>query len=175
MEPQDKTIYIQPLGKVSPEYLQVVKNSVESFYGYKCVINPEAPLTEDLLAASKSRYEAGKILKRFKSSKNLLIVTEKDIACKKDPSPEWGVLGLGYRPGKTCVVSTFRMKGHASPALFKERLKKVSIHEIGHNLGLDHCTYDSHCLMNDARGTIKQVDKETMWLCPKCKSTIGIN
>jgi archaemetzincin len=167
-----KIIYIQPLGDVDIECLKIVKNSVESFYGFKCVIRDKVPLTKDLLAASKTRYEAGKILRKFNTKENILILTEKDIACKKDKYPEWGILGLGYRPGTTCVVSTFRMKCKKNKSLFVERLKKISIHEIGHNLGLDHCENNIHCLMNDARGTIRQVDTEKMWLCSKCWKSI---
>jgi predicted Zn-dependent protease len=35
-------------------------------------------------------------------------------------------------------------------------------------MGLPHCTYDPECLMNDAGGTIKQVDREKKRLCSSC-------
>lgn len=170
-----KIVYIQPLGSVKDEHLKVVKKSVESFYGYTCIIKSKKDLTDDLLTKSKSRYSANKILKKFNSNENLLIVTEKDIATPLRGFPEWGVLGLGYRPGKTCVVSTFRMKRNVSENVIIDRIKKVSLHEVGHNLGLDHCTYHPECMMNDAKGTIKQVDREKIWLCNKCKNQIGLH
>jgi archaemetzincin len=56
-----------------------------------------------------------------------------------------------------------------------ERLKKVALHEIGHNLGFEHCTNNKECMMNDANATIKQVDREKIWFCSKCMELIGKN
>jgi len=58
-----KVINIQPLGKVSPEVINVITSSVEKFYGYKCVVKPKVNLTKDILAKSQPRYEASLILR----------------------------------------------------------------------------------------------------------------
>jgi archaemetzincin len=168
-----KTIYIQPLGDVNKEYMDYIKTSVKNFYGYDCVIKSKLNLTNDILAGSGTRYEAGKILKKYNSKDNILLLTEKDIAHRKSSEfPEWGIFGLGYRPGSTCVISTFRLKNNVSKAKFLDRLKKVALHEIGHNLGLEHCTNDKDCMMTSASGTVKQVDREKIWFCSKCWSLI---
>ena len=168
-----KTIYIQPLGDVNQEYINYITKSVENFYGYDCVIKSKLNLTTDILAGSKTRYEAGKILKKYNSKENVLLITEKDIAHRKsDVFPEWGIFGKGYRPGTTSVISTFRLKKNVTKAKFLERLKKVALHEIGHNLGLEHCTNNKECMMTSASGTVKQVDKEKIWFCSKCWSLI---
>ena len=156
-----KTIYIQPLGNVKQEYVNYIVESVENFYGYNCVVKPKLNLTNDILAGSKTRYEAGKILKKYNSNDNVLLIIEKDIAHRKSSEfPEWGIFGLGYRPGSTCVISTFRLKKNVTEAKFLERLKKVALHEIGHNLGLEHCTNDKNCMMTSASGTVKQVEND---------------
>ena len=168
-----KTIYIQPLGDVNQEYMDYIKTSVKNFYGYDCVIKSKLNLTTDILAGSKTRYEARKILKKYNSKENVLLITEKDIAHRKSSDfPEWGVFGLGFRPGKTCVISTFRLKKNVSNGKFLERLKKVALHEIGHNLGLEHCTNNKECMMTSASGTVKQVDNERIWFCSKCWNQI---
>jgi archaemetzincin len=169
------TIYLIPLGNVNASTSQFVQRSVKSFYGFECVIKKQEPLTKNLLAKSNTRYEATTILNTYKSNENRLLLTESDIAYRKsDTFPEWGIFGLGFRPGSTCVVSTFRLKKGVSHSKFLERLQKVCIHEIGHNLGLPHCTASPICLMNDANGTIKQVDKEQLIFCESCKDKIGL-
>ena len=168
-----KTIYIQPFGDVNQKYIEFIKTSVKNFYGYDCVVRSKLNLTKDILAGSKTRYEAGKILKKYNSKENVLLITEKDIAHRKSSEfPEWGIFGLGYRPGSTCVISTFRLKKNVTKVKFLDRLKKVALHEIGHNLGLEHCTNNKECMMTSASGTIKQVDKEKIWFCSKCWSLI---
>lgn len=55
--------------------------------------------------------------------------------------------------------------------LFFSRLKKICIHEVGHNLGLPHCTTNK-CVMQDAVETIKTVDNESEELCAECRLKI---
>jgi archaemetzincin len=164
------TIHIQPLGRVSTEHIKIVEHAVKSLYGLDCKILPAKPHDRTLYAASGYRYDAGKILTRFKSDQYILVITEKDIAYYKSTQhPEWGILGLARISGKTCVVSTRRMGREISG-----RLEKVAVHELGHNFSLSHCTTGKPCLMKDARGTIKQVDINLFRLCSSCKEKISL-
>jgi len=172
--PQEIKIFIQPLGDVSPNITNLIAKSISDFYGFKTEILKPVKPTDDLYAPSKTKYSANKILTKFNGSDNKMIITNYDISTKKGNIKEWGILGLGLRPGNTCVVSTFRMKKNVSNNKFQERLIKVALHEVGHNLGLKHCEYDKKCLMNDAKGTIKTVDNEKIWICSKCTQEINL-
>ena len=82
------------------------------------------------------------------------------------------MFGLGYRPGPSCIVSTYRLK-NTDQRKFIERLKKVAIHELGHNLGLDHCESEL-CVMRDAVETIKTIDRVDSRLCEQCRKRIDV-
>ena len=167
-------INIQPLGAVSPVYINQIKKSVKSFYGFDCVVKPKKEITKDMLSRVTKRIDAEKALWNNLSFDHILIITEKDICYYKNKSkPEYGIFGLASWPGKTCIISTFKLKRWVSQQKTLERLEKVALHEIGHNLGLDHCPNNKQCMMNDACGTIKQVDNEKVWFCEKCREQLN--
>ena len=183
-------IHIIPLGKVRKDLIKEVIDGLQNFYHQEIIVESTALLTEDLLSPSKTRYNANEILNKFNSTKNILIITEKDIstfkgikqpekfynAPVKGITKEWGIFGLGLRPGNVCVISTYekRLGKNSTPRLLKERLQKIAIHEVGHNKGLEHCNKNKECLMHAADGSIKQVDHEKLFFCDNCRKTIGI-
>ena len=172
---QSVTVHVVPLGDVKETYLNHVKESISRFYpNINCVIDKPVKLTNDILAKSGTRYEASKILAKYNSDRNVILITEKDIAHfnREKNIKEYGIIGLGLRPGKVCVVSTFRIK--KGNKLFS-RLEKVSLHEIGHNLNIPHCENSRDCLMHAAEGSIRQIDREKVWLCEKCKNKLNLS
>lgn len=135
------------------------------------------------------RYRADSIIKFQQKDINgkidyVLGLTSKDISVtKKDDSgnikkPEykyqdWGIMGLAYCPGESCIVSTFRIK-HKNKTVYFERLKKVAVHEFGHNLGLPHCP-NKKCVMTDAVESVKTIDNAELKLCNDCEGKINLN
>jgi hypothetical protein len=64
-----EVIYIQPLGKVTPVYIEQIKKSVKSFYGYNCIVKNKIEVTPDILSKVTKRVEANKLLKKYNSQK----------------------------------------------------------------------------------------------------------
>ncbi|MCB9426074.1 MAG: matrixin family metalloprotease [Flavobacteriales bacterium] len=182
----NKTTGIQPYGKFNTTLIDTLENTIKKIYGFDVIKLENKPLPKSTFINVKSpRYRADKLLAILKEEKpdsidHVLGLTLKDISTtKKDLwgntiKPEskyedWGVFGLGYCPGESCIVSTHRIK--SNPSKFVERFKKICIHEIGHNLGLKHCP-NEECVMRDAAESIKTIDLVKLNLCDKCKHEI---
>ncbi len=182
-------IGLQPLGGFDKAFMDTISNSLKSIYGYRVVLLENQKLPDHAFVHIKSaRYRADSLLRYLLKIKPdtidyIMGLTNQDISTSKRDrngrilKPEskyldWGIFGLGFRPGKSCVISTYRIydKDHAK---YMNRLKKVCVHEFGHNLGLNHCKNEK-CVMQDAEETIKTVDSENLELCGACKSRIEI-
>ena len=124
----------------------------------------------------RNRYRVNLLLedlKKYNGFNKVIGITSKDISTSSNGVYDWGIMGLAYRPGKQCVISTFRIKT-PDKILFNDRLVKVALHELGHTMGLPHCTFSRTCFMEAAEGTIKSVDRETRFLCSNCKKLIKL-
>jgi len=177
---------IQAYDGFSKSKIKEVAKIIDSFYNVRTVILPEKELYATAFVNIKSpRYRADSIIhiqnRNLPDSLDFIIgLTDKDISTTKTSKgkmlqpaskyKDWGIMGLGFCPGQSCVVSTFRLK-HKNQKLHLERIKKVAIHEFGHNLGLPHCK-NKHCVMTDAVENIATIDKESLSLCEDCSNQL---
>lgn len=186
-------IGIQPLGDLDLRLAQEVSDGLAAKYGYEVCVLPAKELPAHAYTEiKKPRYRADTIIHWLRDVKPdsiaiVLGLTNKDIsvtkysdrATKTIKEPEWkyrdfGIFGLGFRPGNACVVSTYRLKKKVATSTYKSRLAKVCWHEVGHNLGLKHCPTKG-CFMQDAAETIKTVDNAGDSLCNNCVSLLPNN
>jgi archaemetzincin len=116
--------------------------------------------------APRNRYRADTLIYILRNATEdghvTMGLTNKDISAEKGKVFDYGIMGLAYQPGKSCVVSTYRL----SKKNINEQFFKVAIHELGHTQGLPHCP-NKTCLMTDAEGKNK-TDNESGF-CDKCK------
>lgn len=167
------TIEIVCLDFKEKSILPLIKSKIESYYHCPTVVK-EMGMPESLISINPFKYEGNKIIS-FLSNQNtnhyrfVAGLTSKDICTPKNGIKDWGVFGLGSLDGRGCISSSCRMKSGVSKKKLTERLKKVVLHEIGHNHGLNHCVSTYPCFMKDARGKIKTVDNEPMDMCVECK------
>lgn len=82
------------------------------------------------------------------------------------------VFGEARCPGRVGIISTHRLKPNSAneSELFRERVVKEAIHEIGHMLGLRHCS-DPLCVMHFSV-QISDTDRKRAEPCINCKSRL---
>lgn len=170
-------VVLKPMEYTDTVMLKKLCLVIDTFYHAETSVIENSPLPGFAYYKGRNRYRADKLLDYLagiipEHSDYIIGLTDKDISTTNGKYDDWGIFGLGFMPGKSCVISTFRLKGHIkSPMHYEERLIKVVLHELGHNFGLDHCI-TKNCMMEDAGGTIKTIDNEKTGLCPVCRGKL---
>ena len=163
------TILIQPFQNFPVTSATAIEKELKKIYSGAVQINAPIDFPVNTMNRAKTRYRADSLIdylsKTTKPGFLTIGLTEKDISTTKEKIADWGIFGLGYCPGRSCIASTFRLKGNNK----FEKLFKVAIHELGHTQGLDHCPVKT-CLMRDAEG--KDHLNEEKEFCAKCKSVL---
>ncbi|WP_117590342.1 matrixin family metalloprotease [Chryseobacterium taiwanense] len=167
-EQETVTILIQPFKDLKPESIKFVTNEIKKVYPNIKVLEP-IDLPDNTYYKERNRYRADSIIKFLdqRTEENFVTIglTSKDISVTKGEIKDFGVMGLGFTPGKACVASMFRL----SKTNTDEQFFKVAIHELGHTQGLPHCS-EKQCFMRDAEG--KNPTNEETEFCKKCKRVL---
>ncbi|MBI4863916.1 MAG: archaemetzincin family Zn-dependent metalloprotease [Candidatus Riflebacteria bacterium] len=85
------------------------------------------------------------------------------------------VFGEAQLSNRCALVSTARLRQEfyglpPDPERLRERLLKETIHELGHTLGLTHCS-DYDCVMAASHG-VEWIDLKGSSFCPGCRERV---
>ncbi|SHM86011.1 zinc-dependent metalloprotease family protein [Chitinophaga sp. CF418] len=157
----DIHIKILPLGKVKESYIKEAYDNIQKISAHAELL-PGIEIPAMAFYAPRNRYRADSLIRwmsrQGKANEIYVGITMQDISTTKGEYADYGVMGLGYCPGKACVVSSYRLKD-------KQHFYKLVIHELGHNMGLQHCPV-STCYMRDAKGGDPTGEEKAF--CEKC-------
>ncbi len=191
----ETTVLVQPFDGMDKDLVDTVLTTFNKVYGVQAYAAHSISIPTYTFVNIKSpRYRADSLIRYLRDTifpKNKKVdyivgLIDEDISTtkyanykeKQIKSPEskytdWGIYGLGFCPGESCIVSTYRLRKGTTKENFIMRLKKVSCHELGHNFGLPHCP-NTDCIMQDAAETIKTIDNVALHLCDDCRKKIGL-
>ena len=162
------TILIQPFEDIKPQQLSEISENIKKIYPNVKVLEP-IKFPKSSYYKPRSRYRADSIIKflKLRTPENSVTIglTNKDISATKGKIADFGIMGLGYRPGSACVASSFRL----NPKNRNEQFYKIAVHELGHTQSLPHCKVKT-CLMRDAEG--KNHTDEEKDFCENCKKVL---
>ena len=138
---------------------------------------PPIPVPPDSFDARRSQYYSTRILKEMlgevpHDALKLLGVTDKDL-CIPILTYVFGEAQVG---GTAAVVSLARLRQEhyglaPDKPLLLERLRKESLHELGHTFGLVHCP-SRDCVMY-LSNTVVDVDTRGRDFCDGCQTVVG--
>ena len=180
------TIALQPFEDFPQDYMDTVSAVLKTTFSADVVHLSPMTLPKTAFVNQKSpRFRGDSLLLHLRANKSsshdiVLGLTTKDISVTKRDwqgailQPEskyadWGVFGVAIYNQPYALVSTFRL--NSKHALFVDRLVKICIHEIGHNLALPHCDSE-RCIMRDAAESIQTIDGVERTFCESCSKQI---
>lgn len=181
-----KLIALLPLGNYHKDDLAFLQQEISTFFTRRVIILHSLQIPQKIIAADNS-CNADSLLGLLSQYTNDTIaevvgITSNDINQVIEThliresklrllTFNKSIFGLGYISGNACVISSFRI-AYPDKTLMNNRLRKITLHEMGHNLGLMHCSNDS-CLMSAKNGNMVMLNKTGGDFCTECRHLLN--
>ncbi len=162
----------------APDGFQLPVSRAAGFLLGKCPEVCESPVLLNGYVSSRRQIDAAAVLDaldifrhRMKVKANVLLIIGTDLFRSGDEF----LFGLARPSAGVAVVSTARLCNeyydlHTDEEIFVDRIAKEGMHELGHLLGLDHCS-DQACIMYNPQ-TLEDLDRKKKQFCKSCQEKI---
>jgi len=164
-----------PFGDVGEDALAAVQTTLAARFGLPVRLRKPLPLPRDSYNASRNQFRAESILRtaykeRTQSALRTIAVCDVDIYAEGLNF----VFGIASEAVSCCLVSAARLRDsfyglRDDPKTFFARMKRLTLHEVGHTFGLPHCK--NRCVMVFAN-SLAELDATYDDYCPKCWAKI---
>lgn len=157
-------VTIIPFGNIEEEIIKSISTEISRILNSEVIIARRKNIPDSAFDPNRKQFYAHEfiqIAKQEDGEKNLAI-TDVDIYAKNMNF----VFGQAELNGKACVISIHRLRAESNGLLIT-RACKEAIHELGHTLGLKHCS-DKNCVMCFS-SNIEGVDAKDINFCSTCK------
>ena len=169
-----KLLQLVPVGECELRTIEQLGPALSERLGVPWDVLGGKVSTEAAFHAERRQYHSTEILGQLQKLANqecwrILGITDLDLYI---PILTF-VFGEAQMGGSVAIVSTHRLHQEfyglpADAELFRDRLLKESLHEIGHTLDLRHCE-DYRCAMAGSHA-VEWIDLKETAICPECWS-----
>lgn len=169
-------IVLVPVGADLPEVCTWLSEALPPLLGRACSLAPPLPHPTFAWDARRRQYLAGAILAHVQpgEASSALAVADLDLYV---PGLNF-VFGLADPGAARAIIALPRLRQSfyglsEDDALFRERVLKEAVHELGHVYGLRHCP-ERRCVMAFSN-SLRDTDDKTWRFCPRCLERLALN
>ncbi len=173
-----ENILLVPIGSIEPEIQSAIASALRGAFRHAVEKGREILVPAEAYNKRRGQYLASVILDQLEERKpgrisRLLGVTEVDLYV---PRLNF-VFGLADAASGVGVISLARLREEfygrrTERSVFLLRAGKEAVHEIGHTLGLGHCS-NPRCVMFFSN-SLGDTDRKESHLCTMCRSRLGV-
>jgi len=167
-----KVFSLKILQSVEPQIADDLSVNIESLFNVDCTVDYTKLDLDFAFTRSRGQFNSTLILARMKEiisdeARALLAIINDDLYATGLNF----VFGEAEVGGKAAIISLARLRptfwGEPdSIEKLKQRARKEAIHELGHVMGVNHCS-NKRCVMFFSK-TLEDTDKKSDRYCPDC-------
>jgi archaemetzincin len=170
-------VTLVPIGPVPADLLSGMVDRLAEISGQNVVAGEAVPLPASGYNPRRRQYRGDALIAALRAlsypaAGRVLGLTDADCYA---PGLNF-VFGQATTGGREAFVALPRLRQSfyglpENPALFRERVLKEAVHELGHTWGLSHCA-DARCVMHFSN-TLRDTDVKGADFCPRCRDRLG--
>jgi len=174
------SVIVIPIGNLEPKDLEYLAEQLKAKFG-DCTVGDEMDMPTGAYNPQRGQYMSGILLQRLLEAyaeapmdAKILGVTDEDLY---SPGLNF-VFGQAQMEGQCAVISLKRLDPafygmRSDVGIFRYRMMKEAVHELGHTLGVEHCP-NRLCVMHFSN-SLRDTDVKKDWFCKRCLARPGWN
>jgi archaemetzincin len=171
-----KTVKIVPIGKVNQDLIEWLKESLSEICGLVVTIGERIDVPGGALDKKTGQYLGDALLgalHKLRGSESSVVLGLIDQDCYVEGMNY--IFGQATLKGNQAVVALKRLHEsfygrEENESIFRNRVLKESLHELGHTFGLSHCP-NYQCVMHFSN-SLEDTEKKEGKFCRKCETLL---